>query len=78
MEYRKFKTGDRVHRKSGGPVMEVVKYPLEHQALAGDFQSVHDVLCVWFDKNGERHKEVFDQRTLFKLETDHGLFTVKD
>jgi uncharacterized protein YodC (DUF2158 family) len=78
MEYRKFKPGDRVRKKSGGPVMEVVKYAMEHEALVGDVQSIHDVLCVWFDENEERHKDVFDQRTLFKVEENQGLFSVKD
>lgn len=78
MEARKFKTGDRVHRKSGGPTMEVVKYALEHRAFVGDDFSMHDVVCVWYDEEGNRHREVFDQRSLYKLEADHGLFTRKD
>ena len=36
------------------------------------------VPCVWYDETDERRKAVLDQRTLFKLESDHGLYTVKD
>lgn len=75
MEARKFRPGDRVRRKAGGPPMEVVKYAVEHNALAGDVWSEHDVVCVWYDEDHKRQKEVFNQRGLYKLEEDHGLFT---
>ncbi len=77
MEARKFRTGDRVRQKSGGPVMEVVKYCMEHE-LMGDVFSLHDVKCVWYDEDKNRFVKVFDQRSLYKLEKDHGLFTTRE
>lgn len=74
MEVRKFRPGDRVRRKAGGPPMEVIKYVVEQKALAGEVYSEHDVECVWYDEEHNRQKEVFDQRTLYKVEEDHGLF----
>ena len=78
MEARKFRPGNRVRRKRGGPPMEVVRYAVDYQALADDSHSEHDVVCVWYDEEHERHKEIFDQRALYKLEEDHGLFSMKD
>jgi hypothetical protein len=76
MEIRKFKPGDRVVRKSDQLMMEVIKYPIEHHILVGDQWSEHDVECVWYDEQKERHKGIFDQRTLIKVEDMHGLFTI--
>lgn len=75
MEIRKFKPGDRVVRKSDQLMMEVVKYVVEPDILAGDQLSMHDVECVWYDENKERHKGIFDQRALIRVEDMHGLFT---
>lgn len=72
MDVRKFHPGDRVQSKTGGPIMEVVKYVTEHHRW-GDVFSDHDVLCVWYDENKDRHEQVFDQRSLFRLEKEHSL-----
>ena len=73
METRKFKPGDRVFKRSDGVIMEVIKYATEHDAPTGGQWNLHDVECVWFDENKERHKAIFDQRTLTKAEEMHGL-----
>lgn len=73
MNVRKFKPGNRVQPKAGGPVMEVIKYVTEHRVFVGDVYSDHDVLCVWYDDNKDRHEEVFDQRCLFRIEKEHAL-----
>lgn len=70
MEARLFKPGDRVQQKSGGPIMEVTKYVIDHLPLGGEIYSDHHVECVWYDEEKNRHKDVFDQRTLFKIEHD--------
>ncbi|HHM20555.1 MAG TPA: DUF2158 domain-containing protein [Bacteroidetes bacterium] len=70
---RYFKPGDRVQKRSGGPVMEVVKYVLEREPLVGEDLSDNEVECVWYN-NGKRKTAVFDQRTLFKVDDAHGLF----
>lgn len=74
MVVRKFKPGDRVEQKSGGPVMEVMHYEVEDKPLVGEFVSEQDVRCVWYEE-GERKTGVFDQRTLTKSTKQHGLFT---
>lgn len=63
---REFVAGDRVQSKRGGPIMEVIKYVTEPQIAVGEVFSDHLVECVWFE-NGERKKEIYDQRTLFKI-----------
>ena len=64
---REFIAGDRVQLKHGSPTMEITKYVSEHQLGVGDTFSDHHVECVWYE-NGERKKDIFDQRTLFKVE----------
>ena len=64
---REFIAGERVQAKHGSPTMEIIKYVTEHEFGVGNVFSDHHVLCVWYE-NGERKKEVFDQRTLFKVE----------
>ncbi len=72
MAVRKFKAGDRVQQKSGGPVMEVVKYAMDHLPLGGETYSDHHVVCVWYDENKDHHEQVFDQRALFEVDTHPG------
>jgi len=50
MAVRKFKAGDRVQQKSGGPVMEVIKYAMDHLPLGGETYSDHHVVCAWYDE----------------------------
>lgn len=59
---RLFKPGDRVTPRSGGPVMEVIKY-VEEDGLLIQGVSDRKVLCVWYDSQG-RKKDVFYQNTL--------------
>jgi len=72
MAVRKFKAGDRVQQKSGGPVMEVIKYAMDHLPLGGETYSDHHVVCAWYDENKEHHEQVFDQRALFEVDTHPG------
>ena len=67
---REFKAGARVQLKHGGPTMEIIKYITEHERGVGNVYSDHSVECVWY-ADGERKKDVFDQRTLFKIENHH-------
>ncbi len=52
--------------------MEVVKYAMDHLPLGGETYSDHHVICVWYDENKEHHEQVFDQRTLFEVDTHPG------
>lgn len=60
MSTQKFKKGDTVRLKSGGPLMTVESYNIENET---------EVLCVWF-KDNERLDGYFDEDT---LEKDDGL-----
>lgn len=61
---RQFKPGDRVQLKSGGPVMEVIKYAEEGKRKKGVSSS--KVLCVWFDRGCVRKEDVIHQSRLIK------------
>ncbi len=52
---RKFKKGDLVVLKSGGPKMTVDGY-----AWHGNYESYDTIICVWFD-NSERRVAEFNQ-----------------
>lgn len=72
MLVRKFKPGDRVEHKSGGPVMEVIHYVVVRRPLVGKILSEKDVKCVWYE-NGERKTAILDQRVLIKSSKQVGL-----
>jgi uncharacterized protein YodC (DUF2158 family) len=55
---QKFKIGDEVQHKSGGPKMVVKGY---------EPKDGEEVLCEWFDKNTP-HEKAFHQDTLKKYE----------
>ena len=63
-----FNTGDRVQSKLGGPIMEIIKYVSEYQLGVGNVYRDHNVECIWYE-NGEQKKHIFDQRTIFKIDT---------
>jgi len=69
---RKFRPGDRVQLRQGGTTMLIIKYVLDHQMSGSTFSDYH-VECVWFE-NDQRKKQIFDQRTLFKIKHGGGLF----
>ncbi len=66
---RKFKTGDQVRLRSGGPVMTVVEYEVWNDILGGligkakPSQETGMVTCQWF-KEDELKKSNFHQDTL--------------
>ncbi len=64
---RYFKPGDKVQLKSGGPVMTVLKYIEEKEALVGTIESDEFVECEWFEK-GTPHRGVFNQNAVVKVE----------
>ena len=49
---RKFKKGDQVVLKSGGPKMTVDGY-----AWHGNYESHDTIICIWFDNNDRRVAE---------------------
>ncbi len=55
---RKFKKGDIVVLKSGGPKMTVNDY-----AWQGNYQSNDTLICHWFDGN-ELKQSTFDQEAV--------------
>ena len=55
MTQQKFKTGDEVHHKSGGPKMVVKEY---------DPPEGEDVTCEWFDSKGMPQEKSFAQDVL--------------
>ncbi len=63
---RLFKPGDRVRQKSGGPIMEIIKYVEESNVLLGKNVSSNKVLCVWYEPVYGRKTSVFHQRGLSK------------
>ena len=67
---RYFKPGDRVELRSGGPKMEVLKYILKHDPVAGNYLSEYEVECVWYNKEGGRKTDVFHQNTLVKVSSN--------
>jgi uncharacterized protein YodC (DUF2158 family) len=64
---RLFKKGNRVQYKSGGPIMEVLKYVEKKNPLQDRSVSNHWVKCVWYDKNFERKEAVFHQNSLNRV-----------
>ena len=73
MIIRKFKPGDWVVHKLGGPVMQVIRYEIERKLLVGEIVSREDVKCVWYEA-GERKTAVFNQRTLKKALASKGIY----
>ena len=73
MIVRKFKPGDRVELKKGGPIMEVLQYELEEKPFLGKIFSNEKVKCVWYE-NGVRNTQVFNQNVLTKSNVATGLF----
>lgn len=67
---RKFKPGDRVLHKSGGPLMIVQRYAYNFKPILGWHQSNHIVECSWYDGHGH-HTEQIHQNNLYKLKPSH-------
>lgn len=63
---RLFKPGERVQLKSGGPVMEVIKYNVESHPLLGNTVSTTRVECSWYSAEEGRKTKVFHQNMLQK------------
>ena len=61
---KKFKTGEKVKLKSGGPTMTVQEYKTSISQELKRVESDAAVMCSWFDKNDIRHCERFEQDTL--------------
>ncbi|MDW3195458.1 MAG: DUF2158 domain-containing protein [Cytophagales bacterium] len=74
---RHFKPGDRVQLKSGGPVMEVIKYVQQGKRLGKSTVSNAKVLCVWFESGGNRKEEVIHQNRLIKRRLPQSMINVK-
>jgi uncharacterized protein YodC (DUF2158 family) len=61
---KKYKKGDKVKLKSGGPTMTVEEYKTSISQELKRVESDTSVMCSWFDKNDIRHYEQFEQDTL--------------
>ncbi len=61
---RMFKPGEKVRKRSGGPVMQVIRYINKNTLEPG---TCH-VECSWYDKEDRKfRKKVFHQYSLEKL-----------
>jgi uncharacterized protein YodC (DUF2158 family) len=60
MAEQKFKVGDEVVHKSGGPKMVVKGY---------EPKDGEEVLCEWFDKEHHVNEKAFHQETLKKYQS---------
>ena len=65
---RELTARDKVQSKHDSHTMEIIKYVTQLQLGVGNVYSDHDVECVRYD-NGARKKEIFDQRTILKINT---------
>lgn len=61
-----FKPGDKVELKTGGPVMQVIKYVAEEHPVLGMYESNYKVQCVWYDPEFGRKTDIFHQNSLTK------------
>jgi len=64
----KFKTGDVVQLKSGGPIMTVVGYHVAHFPDGTSQTSDTNVECTWFNEKNERKSSTFHEDTLEKAD----------
>ncbi len=64
---RKFKSGDLVRHKLGGPIMEIVVYIIDRESNKDESLNREDVICHWFDKEGKIFTTL-DQRLLIKFD----------
>jgi len=64
MAEQKFKPGDVVQLKSGGPEMTVRGYKMIQPFDAPAYPSDTEVECEWFDDKNQRQKGTFNQDTL--------------
>lgn len=61
MNQLKFKSGDVVQLKSGGPIMTVFKYkpnPMNNAPMKDS------LFCTWFDENGVKQSSSFHEDQL--------------
>ena len=69
MSERLFKTGDKVQLKTGGPVMEVIRYVLRNNFLYAQHISTEYVECAYYSfLDKEWRKDVFHQNNLVKVD----------
>ena len=61
---RKFKKGDSVQLKSGGPVMNVITYMVISDIVAGAYLSINQVVCAWNDPIEGKQTGIFEQDDL--------------
>lgn len=61
---KKFKTGDVVQLKSGGPEMTVRGYETGINANLENYESDTEVVCEWFDDKNQVQQRSFDQDSL--------------
>ena len=74
---RLFKPGDRVQLRSGGPIMEVIKYAICYSPWLGNYTSNDIVECVWYDPDEGRKKGRFHQKNLVKTTLHYPLLSSK-
>lgn len=65
----KFKVGDTVKLKSGGPVMTVNEIGTRLKNLRGDSEFSGQIKCIWFN-NGSLNQKSFSQDALEAVEKE--------
>ena len=74
---RRFKKGDEVQLKTGGPVMNVVTYMLVSDIVAGSYLSLNEVVCTWDDPKKGKQTGIFSQDQLELAEKKMPLYMTK-
>ncbi|MGJ8762337.1 MAG: YodC family protein [Polaribacter sp.] len=66
---QKFKQGEVVKLKSGGPTMTIEKYKWE-TGFDYSKESDHVVVCTWFDNDGKLESRPFEQDALITVDNE--------
>ncbi len=68
---RLFKPGDRVQKRSGGPVMIVQRYARKYSLLTDWHEDHNSVECTWLDSKEGYQRKCFLSRNLMRASTQN-------